>query len=232
MIKIGVFGDSFGYEGSIFNEPINKSNISIGYSWVTLLRNNFEIDNFSQPGSDLYFSYYNFINNYKKYNKNIFLITNHNRFSFKFNSNFIHAHSIDTAKFHYINNTGRKREALKASLDYFLYLQDDEKDILLKNLFINDIKNKKSNTIFINCFGYNSLNEIMQIENQAWNLPTKYTLNKKFIDIRKSHLTKENNEILYQKVLKSLIYNSDLEINSESFRIPSIQEKQDYIFIK
>lgn len=228
MLKVGVFGDSFGYEDSIFSNKSVESR-SIGKSWVTLLRDHVNIDNYCKPGSDLYFSYKNFIENYQKFDKNIFLITNFNRFSFKFQNGFVHAHSFNSAKSQLKNNIGEKQRALKASMDYFLYLQDDEKDIMLRDLFINDIVSKSNNTIFINCFGANSLNEIMQQENQVWNLPSRYTFNEKFIDIRKSHLTNQNNEILFGKVLKYLLHDDSLTIKTTDFYVPSLNEKELYI---
>lgn len=228
MITVGVFGDSFGYEGSIFGDK-SITYDSAGESWVSLLRNHVKITNYCEPGSDLYFSYKNFISNYKKFDKNIFLVTNFNRFSFKFKDKFIHAHSYDSASVQIKKCTNEKQKALKASMDYFLYLQDDEKDSILRNLYLNDMILKNSNTSFIKCFGENSLNEIMQKENQSWNLPSRYTFKEKFIDIRESHLTKENNKLLYNKVLKWLIKDIKIEIDTDDFVAPSLDKKETYI---
>jgi hypothetical protein len=229
MFKIGIFGDSFGYEQSIFKKSELETE-NIGKSWVTMLRDYGNVCNFCEPGSDLYFSYKNFIDNFYKFDKIIFLKTNYNRFSFKFEDSIVHAHSINNANMHLLNNSGQKYKAIKASIDYFLYLQDEEKDKILYNLYLNDITNKNNDVIFINCFGPNSLNEIMQKENQAWNLPSQYTFKERFIDLRKSHLTKNNNEILFRKVLACINRNTKkINIDAKDFCVPHIEEKKIYI---
>jgi hypothetical protein len=229
MLKIGIFGDSFGYEESIFKTSKTYISDLVGKSWVTLLRDYAEISNFCEPGSDLYFSYKNFIDNYNRFDKTIFLITNFNRFSFKFDNKFVHAHSVNSANAQLLSHSGSRYNAIKASIDYFLYLQDDEKDKIVYDLLLNDIKSKKSKISFINCFGSNSLNEIMQKENRVWNLPNRYTFKEKFTDIRKSHLTSNNNKLLFNKVLNWIIDDITFDINVDDFYEPNIDEKHLYI---
>jgi hypothetical protein len=69
----------------------------------------------------------------------------------------------------------------------------------------------------------------MQKENKVWNLPSRYTFKEKFIDLRKSHLTEQNNVLLYNKVLKYLIDDEKVVIKTEDFYEPTIEDKTKYI---
>ena len=57
-MKLAIFGDSFGDDTGIW--PIPHSDV--GPSWIDYLRNqNIDIDNYSQGGTSLFYSYQKFI---------------------------------------------------------------------------------------------------------------------------------------------------------------------------
>ena len=68
-MKIGIFGDSFAAD--------NKLNPTD--SWVDILRKSHEVENHASPGTNLYYSVTKLKENYKKYEKIIFVVTQPSR---------------------------------------------------------------------------------------------------------------------------------------------------------
>lgn len=231
-MKVAIYGDSFGYEELLFNQY--HSNIEkIGKSWVTYLRDNYEIINYCQPASDLYYSYQNFKKNYSRFDKNIFLITSSSRFSFKYDDTYIHSHSIASAqgKLKIEKNTS-KQTTLSAVVEYFTYLQDTDRDQEIDSLMYNEIMRLDPNVLLIDCFGNNGLVNITKQEDTAWNSRLTYSALDKVLDIRFSHMTKENNLILFDLVNKCLKENNPFEFNLNNFYSPTLKQKDLYLVQK
>lgn len=231
-MNVAIYGDSFGYEELLFNEY--HPNIEhIGKSWVTYLRSNYNITNFSKPASDLYYSYNLFLQNYKKYDKNIFLITAPGRLSIKFSNEYIHSHNVLSAiGKHKIEKNTEKRKVLTAAIDYFNYIQDDNKDIEVNRLLINELSKLDHKLLKIYCFGADGLYNITKLEDSTWNLKQTYTSLDNTLDLRYSHMTKENNYALYSIVKHSLENNTNFEFDIKNFNAPKKDEKNLYIVDK
>ena len=75
-----------------------------------------------------------------------------------------------------------------------------------------DILDKCPNLIAMNT---SELMNITAKENQGWNITFEEQL--KFNDIRNCHLTKENNNVLYNIVKRSIFNNTDVKINLDEF---------------
>lgn len=231
-MKIAIYGDSFGYEHPIFGIDHPKLK-EINPSWVTLLRNEYSVENFCYPASDLYFSYNNFISNYEKFDLNIFIATNPHRLSVKHNNQFIHNSGYPSAKAKLKTDTDPSRNKIhKASVDYFLYLQDDERDNVFSTLIKNSVKTLDKDCIIIDAFGKDGLFNITTMEDKSWKITPSYTLLDSFLDLRYCHLTEENNYILYNLIDKCIKNKSSFKFDLLNFVTPSFDERKKYLIKK
>jgi hypothetical protein len=231
-MKIAIYGDSFGYEDLLFNEYHPNIEI-IGKSWVSYLRKEYEISNFCQPASDLYYSYNLFKENYSKFDKNIFLVTSSGRFSFKHNNQFLHSHSIASAQGKLkIEQNYYKKKALQAVINYFEYLQDIDKDQTIDRLIKEDIIKLDPSVLLIECFGKEGLVNITKQEDIQWNSKLTYSALDKVLDLRFSHMTRENNLILFKLVNNCLIENKKFAFDINNFYKPAIEQKNLYLVPK
>jgi len=75
-MKVGIYGDSFACLRSIRNTKLNNDT-----PWMEVLKSlgNYKITNFGLSGSSVYWSYKNYKENYKKFDKNIFITTSPDR---------------------------------------------------------------------------------------------------------------------------------------------------------
>jgi len=115
-------------------------------------------------------------------------------------------------------STKEQIEKINEALElYYVYLQDDEQASDVDNALLHHAKSITTNTIFIPCFKQPdqlSLLDINQMEDRITGAFEKYFskgINMNSIvdgkclrDIRICHLTKRNNEILAEKILKAI----------------------------
>jgi hypothetical protein len=229
-MKIAIYGDSWASE--FLNEPHDYS------GWPEILANQsgYEVTNFAVPGSSLYFSYKEFSENHKKYDVNIFLITDYGRLYVKS----IPEYSRNKTSKHIpnlLNVINRKKQLPNDPLDpviknrvmkiydtlenYYTYIQDDDRDELIDQALVHHAKSISTNTIFIPCFrGYEefSLINVFEMENDSMGANEKYFSKnihvnteidgKLLIDVRVCHMTKRNNELLAEKLIKSIEENN------------------------
>lgn len=222
-MKIGIFGDSFGYHHDFWP----------GESWVTLLKNDFDIDFYTQNGSSLFWSYKNLLENYSKYDKIIFLITRYNRIETSFKS----FPSPDMAKIYMQekDNPSINRLVAKSIMNYMVYAMEDsvvdEQYLLFHSLILEKIEAMNLDILFIVCFREHripninrpGLYDITMLEQEGWgDRWTKYLkFHGKFWEERQCHMTEENNIILYNQVknvLPSVKGNCYLDINLKDFQ--------------
>jgi hypothetical protein len=231
-MKIGLYGDSFGYEKPIYG--INHPKLSdINPSWVTLLREHYSIDNFCCPASDLYFSYNNFVSNYKKFDLNIFIATSPHRLSINYNNTIIHNSGLNSAESKLKTDSDIFRNKIhKASVDYFLYLQDIQRDVVFSTLIKESIQKLDQNCIIIDAFGSNGLFNITNMENKSWKISPSYTLLDSFLDLRYCHFTEENNHILYNTICLCIKNKLNFELDLKNFVTPSFDVRRKYLIKK
>jgi len=227
-MKVAIYGDSFGSEKPIF-QKFHENQKFISPSWVSLLRADYDIDNFCESGSDHYFSFKNFLENYQKYSLNIFIETSPQRLSTPLGNGFLHNHNENSAIWKLKDELDLdKVNICQAAVSYFRYLQSDKKDQIISNLFRDKIKNLDTNCILIDAFGDNGLYNITAMENDYWNYTPKYTKNDKVCDLRYSHMTRENNVILYTKIKDCIENNNQFEFQIKDFQQPKIKDKDLY----
>lgn len=228
-MKIAIYGDSFGCETPIY-ETYHKNIEFLKTSWVSLLKENYQVTNFCEAGSDLYFSFCKFLQNYKNYDLNIFIKTSPYRLSVKDNKKYIHSHNIQsaTAKL----DKDKTNDKLKAIVSYFYYIQDLEKDEILSELYIEKIKSITTNYLILESFGETGLFNITLMENESWNFNPTYTGYDDFLDLRFCHMTKENNYILAQKITECIKTQKSFKLNLNDYIVPTDKEKDLYLIKK
>jgi hypothetical protein len=190
-MKIGIFGDSF-------SDPTYVNN---DYkSWVCLLAQQHSVTNFSKVGSSLWWSYNIFKKERLNFDQTIFVITFPGR---------LYIESLDS----HINARAEHWPVIdKINLGevYYKYLFSTEREFDFHYLMTKDIIGK---SIVIPAFEESiekldghSLCYIADIEELGY-------FNKKpngRLDLRKCHLTKENNLMVFEKILNSLNKSSSI----------------------
>jgi hypothetical protein len=237
-LKIGIFGDSFSTERTLWNEYKNYNHLQdFGMSWVAhcRIRNpNWQIKNYSQPGTCLYFSYYHYLENKHKFDKIIFVYTNHGRFSKKTDRQWLSVPSAASAR-EKMKGTDILSEKLfyKAAQQFIVHVQDDKKERILWKLMHDDIK--KDDKVF-SVYAFpdpyktkHNLRVIQILEGESaklkqdqWSSPFS-----KVVDMRYNHITGINNQILAKEITKQILDNQKeftLDINKYQFDTAEIQK--------
>lgn len=235
-MKIGIFGDSFAFESVLFGEFKKYKYLDqFGKPWVTHFRENnpdFEIDNYSLPGSCFYYSYDKYLEHKDKYDKIIFVITDHLRISRILNipeddnRPAWTAPSANSAKHKMENCSGEERQFYKTAIDFFLYAQDYIKEERLWHLMYEDVhKNDKVFSIIAFPFPVNTKNCLRELElledstvNLSHNVWERW--NDGIVDMRYNHISGPNNIILAQEVEKQIKQNKkhfELDLNKYRF---------------
>lgn len=234
-MKIGIFGDSFAatttrnhkiYEG----HPILDE---IGKPWPVLLKETYtDVDIFAQAGSDLYFSYKLFKDNFQSYDKNIFIVTSAGRRSVSLEGkNYLHFSNSLLAEHINDRTEGIEKDISAAAINWFRYLLDYEREDLFHDLMVKEIKKIDPNCLIIHSFDNKhslGLINIFKMENHCWNADIKNG-DRKHKDFRYCHMTKENNQIMHDKINYCIRTSSEFNLNLTEFRKPKIEEYKKYI---
>lgn len=201
-MKLGVFGDSYA------DEMIHVD-IARYPSWITLLRNNYEVESHGLGGSGLYYSFKLFLENYPKYDKIIFVATVPGRIHIpewiEFTNKYTrHVNSYDVAKLHLKIKglSGTAKLALGAAMQYYMYLIDEEKERIIHGLMVEKVKQLRPDALILTTDGQpNSLTNINRHEIKSVGFPDEAI---SWNDKRVCHFSKRTNEFLAEKMLKWL----------------------------
>ena len=251
MTKIAVFGDSFPAKMNTESSPtiddfvkelFKLNNQSYSKAEVDIMRGNWGdryscwpeligADIYSHSGSDLYYSYNQFINNHKNYDKCVFVITTPYRYSTYIDGHWKHSVNVEMAeeKSNFSQDYNTKR-IFNTIADYFKYVcyNDDERMNLLHQAMLDSITYHRPDTIFINAF--NDLSDVYQLELDAWNITPKNADDyKKYFDLRQCHLTNANNKKLAEHILANIHSSGTLDLSSVEWQVPNKTDKEFYL---
>jgi hypothetical protein len=155
-MKIAVYGDSFA-------QPVEFGYKGNDFLWCNTLANklNGSIDNFAKTGTSIFYSYQKFLSNYNDYDLCIFVVTEPNRYfkRLKFASGVARTiGNIDQLEFYRktLNLNAEDKQTLTWLEGWFLS-SDPDYNKCFGNLMINDIINKKPNTVVYPGFPASSL---------------------------------------------------------------------------
>jgi hypothetical protein len=186
MNNIAIFGDSF----SDPSLPVNNYS-----AWPELLSNNFSITNYSKHGSSLWWAYEQFKQHKDSYDYCIFTITLPGRLFLKSLNQHITFAESGWPMAHGIN----------LGKTWFKYFYDKEREEVFHNFIVDDIL-KTPNTLVVPAFAESvhaysgwTLCHLSDLERNHYKRPTISPDEK-----RKCHLTKENNLVVYNKILSAL----------------------------
>jgi hypothetical protein len=237
--SIGIYGDSYA------NLNLEQGNAG---SWLEILEKEFEIHNYGYPGNSVYKCYDDCMKNFNKHDHNIFIITTSSRFysnyleNFnlgEFSSNFKNWYniygsiSIIENKLKRYGKPGENSHILDIVNSVKLYhevWQDMEMFEDIKNALVDQLEAKVNNILFINTMSKNdnigicdiSCWELEQVGFDPKSLNVINKDNNTFCrDIRKNHLSLENNIILGNKIYKALKENTkELKVSYDDFVKP------------
>ena len=226
-MDLAIFGDSYSYEGVMYSDYKDHPNLQ-GSSWVTQLRSDFDITNYSVRGCDPYYMYQKFLQNQANHDKIIFLFPRPGRISTVFEGNEIHIPNVPEPD---------KSVVHQAYAQWHKYLYNEEKEIHHAQHIKDCIRAIRPDAKFM--YGTNwahsreseSLMYISRLENESWN-EDALSIRSKYIDLRYNHLTAANNFILYKTVKYALSNGGDIMIDPSDFIKPSQEEKQCYLIPK
>lgn len=227
-MKIGIFGDSFS------NSAINNKHPGyLNYlSWSDIISTKFKNDvkNFGIAGSSLYYSHNEFLTHHEKFDKIIFMITDWGRiYNSKTKINRLkHVPGFAMAEYlkTLIENSNIKVNhddplILDSIINYYIYVQNNNEEILFHKLMIDNIKSIRSDVLLIPCFSSKfsmiddyvmCMNDISMIDMNAAELSWS---NVRF-DPRHCHMNEENNYIFANKILDW--------INTNEFKFDTIDD--------
>lgn len=220
-MRIGVFGDSFASEKMQCHKTYPNFSVP-GTAWCNLLKTDFEIENFAEAGSDLFYSFNLWRKNKHKFDKTIFVITGPFRLQVKANDNvyrFNHLPDLDMLEDKNVKN---------AVLSYYRYILDDEKEIYFHGHMSNVVQ-KDEDTISIDVFGDYGLHHVFDMENVVWKTKARQSRRDNYVDFRYCHMTKENNEVLARQVFDCIKNNTNYEFDINRFKVPEPEDKTKYI---
>lgn len=204
MKKIALFGDSF-------SDPKWANNDKY-LAWPELLENNFSVTNFSLSGTGMWWSYKQWREQRDNYDHCIFVVTIPGR---------IHVESLDR-HLNFNPTTWPRWFGINFGELWFKHFYSEERENAFHSFMLEDIL-KHNSTLLIPAFnesmpGINgiSLCHLADLEMYGYGL-THSGNNEK----RKCHLTKENNFVVYEKILSSLGKDRVLRLSENDFIQPT-----------
>lgn len=247
-MKIAIFGDSYGHSFDLKEfEEINDA-----VAWTDILSNKYVVSNFSMSGSGVYFSFSEFKKYHSNYDKIIFLasvpgrvfLPDHMKLELNTinNGNVVHGMRRHVANINQAeiilnlveqeNGSLIDKKRLSAIKDYFLWVMNLEEQFTYVQLMAKEVRSIRPDALVQATSGSygNDLWTISNMELEHWG-ETQETINQKSLfEIRKNHLTKENNIILANKMEQWILHGTPLNLSPKEFVKPS--EPLENYFIK
>ena len=203
MKTLAIFGDSYARKDA---SDINEK------AWYNFMHD-YDVSNFGESGTDLWFSYNLFLKNHQRFDNIIFLVTAPHRLTLTNPNIRIYPNqNYTTAYIKLETTTGKEHEQYKILVDYYDLIHNKEKEEQLHQLMIDDAKRIRTDAIIYPCFDNIWSNEvtlysITHFEDKILGLDddlrTKF-YRKGLRDSRACHMTEENNKIVAEFFLSKL----------------------------
>jgi len=159
-MRVAIYGDSFA-DPKVRGSTIVEDNI---LAWPDIVSQYHSVANFARGGTSTYYSYQKFLGTHESFDKIIFVITDYYRWyhlvhnpgkKSPHNDNYHAVTSPVMCNFlrkdsSFIDNAPNSvKQSLDAIDSYFFNLKDDKFDETICGLMLDDIKNKRPDTIFV-----------------------------------------------------------------------------------
>lgn len=194
---IGIYGDSFADPNWVKNSY---------NAWPELLANDYKIKNYALSGSSLWWSYNKFLETCHEIDHAIFVITVPGRIHIEYNDKHLNLNPV----------TWPIWDNVSIGEIYFKYFYSSKREQAFHNFMVSDLL-QYDKILLIPAFAESipnvpmSLCYFADLESKHYGLEHSGTNEK-----RKCHLSKENNFMIYNKVLAALELNSKILSLSES----------------
>ena len=203
MNTLAIFGDSYARKDAddIYEQP-----------WHNFIKD-YNIKNFGEPGSDLWFSYNLFLKNHSKFDKIIFLVTAPHRIRLIGpNTVIYHNQSYTTASIKASLATDTELDQYNIVLGYYEFIHNKEKEEKVYQLIIDDIFRIRPDAIVYPCFDNNWSSEmplynITKFEDSYLGMTDarrQEFYRKGLRDSRACHMIEENNLVVANMFLSKL----------------------------
>lgn len=226
-MKVAVFGDS--YARTFDNYPDSNS---MGKAWWEILAETYELDNYGLAGSAAYYSIEQFDQHHSNYDKVIFFMTfpgrvylqpdkgietpgYPSRITNNFNSYDSTASALELLK-EIPNYSKLDEKKMQAIMDYFLYvLNFDEEEFKIK-LYVDHVKRTRPDALVISSY---QLSPIGRYELEHWGKNFDELMSQGYKEIRKCHLSEENN-VIFSNMIKKWIVTGTFAFDKNVFVKP------------
>lgn len=210
-MKIGIYGDSFA-QSIIWPDDVHSR---VGKSWSEVLSEKYDVTNFGMGGSSTYYSYDKFVKSHDKFDKVIFISSQPGRMTLTddcalkcdflgdYGRRQITNYDDVLRQLNVVNNTSRDPIdiiKLNTALNYYLYLENRQEQLTINRLYEDAVLNLRPDCLMAPAFINREpdgipLCHISIMEITHWGDAATELLNT-HREIRRSHMTEENNLIL------------------------------------
>jgi hypothetical protein len=225
-MKVAIFGDSFARHMCDENKTP---------AWWQILAEDFDVTNFGEPGSCLYYSIELFQKHHKFYDKIIFCMTSAGRIMipddqiFRYGGHDVQNMTAMSAVTYLEHNTvPERRYFFKAALDYFTYIQHRGYDNYTHRLMTDDIKRQRPDGLFVDSFS--ELGAVFDMENAHYGID-RHTAHNEFRDIRHCHLTPKNN-LAFANIVKDWLLGNPFVFSLDKFVTPTEPKSEIFLPLK
>jgi hypothetical protein len=230
-MRIAIFGDSYA-------STYAHNHVRPYPSWTEMLSTKYDVVNFSENGSSLYYMKRIFDQEHQKFDKIVFCITAPARLEFKvetlennlkYTPWYQHIPTIHTIKqrLQISELTDLDKKRYKILYEYILEIQDFEQEQYHHTMLVKDIINQRPDTILMPGFPTSltdqtdCLEDITRFEDNIFNKTTGT-----YFDGRPCHMSLENNKVVFNIVQDALLNNkSKISLSRDRFIEPSADTK-------
>jgi len=195
MQKLAIFGDSYARkDGTDISEK----------SWHEFIEG-YDVTNYGEPGTDLWFSYSLFLKHHKNFEKIIFLVTAPHRITLSSEKCKIYPNqNYTTASIKLESATGVAHEQYKALVDYYELIHNKDKEEYVYSILVDNINKIRPDVVVYPCFDNTwsidiPLYDITRYEDGFLGITDQIRNNyyrKGLRDSRACHMTEANNRIV------------------------------------
>jgi hypothetical protein len=230
-MKIAIFGDSY-------SSTYGHGGVIPYTSWSAMLSETYDVTNFSENGSSLYYMKLLFDKHQQDFDKIIFCVTAPGRLEFKVDTLenypeltpwYQHISTIhiikDRLKIPHLTELDKKR--YKILYEYLLEIQDFKQEEYHHLMMVKDIIKQRPDTILIPAFPtsltaqVDCLENITKFEDNIFNKRTGF-----YKDSRPCHMSLENNKILFTIVEEAILNGKNrIDLDIKQFTEPPIETK-------
>jgi hypothetical protein len=226
-MRVAIFGDSFAHHTCDENPSL---------AWWQILSKEFDITNYGEPGSCLYYSIELFQKHHQSYDKIIFCMTSSGRimipdehvFNYGGHRDIKNMTAMSVVSYLETNDIPEKRPFFKAALDYFTYIQHNGYDNYTHQLMKDDIQRQRPDGLFIDSFS--ELGTVFDMENKHYGID-KHTAHTAYKDIRHCHMTPQNN-LIFANMVKEWLLGNPFVFSLDKFVIPSESKSEIFLPLK